>query len=285
MIVIVMGASGSGKTTIGRLLAEDLGWPFHDGDDFHPPGNVDKMRAGTPLTDADRAAWLDRLRRLIEELLAGGRSAVVACSALKQIYRDRLSSPSKERALRSREAEGSGTRSVPEVRFVYLRGDYELLRQRHWCVCLSCLYAGCRTASCAGRGWPARTRGASTTEQEASGPTSTTDATGDRLRRPDRARGLPRGAPPARSGARRGGDAEAPLMAAEMFAPLPGIEAVAERRAIGPADTALLQVKTRNWPSNAEMEALRLFLVAAFGVRKLVHRWRERRRVPDVWEV
>jgi len=112
MIVIPMGVSGSGKTTVGRLLATDLGWPFHDADDFHPPENVAKMRAGVPLADADRAVWLDRLRSLIEELIAARRSAVLACSALKQAYRDRLAV------------------DPAAVRFVYLRGDYELIRRR-----------------------------------------------------------------------------------------------------------------------------------------------------------
>jgi len=112
MIVIPMGVSGSGKTTVGRLLATDLGWPFHDADDFHPPENVAKMRAGVPLADADRAVWLDRLRSLIEELIAARRSAVLACSALKQAYRDRLAV------------------DPAAVRFVYLRGDYELIHRR-----------------------------------------------------------------------------------------------------------------------------------------------------------
>jgi gluconokinase len=112
MVIILMGVSGSGKTTIGRLLAQGLGWPFYDGDDFHPPANVDKMRKGIPLTDDDRDAWLVTLRHHIDTLVHDHRSAVLACSALKQAYRDRLSG------------------GQPEVHFVYLKGDYELIRQR-----------------------------------------------------------------------------------------------------------------------------------------------------------
>jgi len=112
MIIILMGVSGSGKTTIGRLLAQDLGWPFYDGDDFHPQANIDKMRQGMPLTDDDRAAWLTALRHFIDTLAQNHRSAVLACSALKQMYRDRLRV------------------GQPEVYFVYLKGDYNLIRQR-----------------------------------------------------------------------------------------------------------------------------------------------------------
>jgi len=112
MIVILMGVAGAGKTTVGRLLARDLGWAFHDGDDVHPPSNVEKMRRGLPLTDADRAPWLAAVHRLIEQIAADGASAVVACSALKQSYRNRL------------------VAGVPDVRFAYLRGDPALLHQR-----------------------------------------------------------------------------------------------------------------------------------------------------------
>ncbi len=107
-----MGVSGSGKTTIGSLLAQDLGWPFYDGDDFHPQTNINKMRQGIPLTDEDRDSWLTALRHHIDTLLANRQSAVLACSALKQAYRDRL----------------GGDR--PAVRFIYLKGDYALIRQR-----------------------------------------------------------------------------------------------------------------------------------------------------------
>jgi gluconokinase len=110
MVIILMGVSGSGKTTIGRLLAQDLVWPFYDGDDFHPQANINKMRRGIPLTDDDRDAWLTVLRQWIDTLIDTRRSAVLACSALKQTYRDRL--------------------QRPEVHFVYLKGDRALIRQR-----------------------------------------------------------------------------------------------------------------------------------------------------------
>ena len=90
MIVVVYGVSGSGKTTVGRLLAEQLDWVFLDADDFHPAANIDKLRSGTPLTDADRWPWLEVLAQKIIVLQAQGRSAVLACSALKRTYRTEL---------------------------------------------------------------------------------------------------------------------------------------------------------------------------------------------------
>jgi gluconokinase len=85
-----MGVSGSGKSTIGALLAERLGWPFADADGFHPPENVAKMAAGTPLTDADRWPWLDAIAAHIDAARKAGQPVVVACSALRRAYRDRL---------------------------------------------------------------------------------------------------------------------------------------------------------------------------------------------------
>lgn len=89
-VFVIMGVSGSGKTSVGQALAQTLAIPFHDGDDFHPPENVAKMAGGTPLTDADRWPWLTRLHDLIADYLARGESAVIACSALKQSYRAHL---------------------------------------------------------------------------------------------------------------------------------------------------------------------------------------------------
>ena len=111
MIVIVMGVVGAGKTTIGRLLAEQLGWQFADADDFHPPSNVEKMSNGRPLTDDDRRPWLDRLRAEIGQWIAAGRNVVLACSALKRTYRQEL-------------------RVGPEVRFAYLKGSTALIAER-----------------------------------------------------------------------------------------------------------------------------------------------------------
>jgi gluconokinase len=112
MVIILMGVSGSGKTVIGQLLARDLGWPFYDGDDFHPQANIDKMRQGIPLTDTDRDSWLMSLRNLIQECICKGESAILACSALKQSYRDRLQGGDKG------------------VHVIYLKGDYDLIRKR-----------------------------------------------------------------------------------------------------------------------------------------------------------
>ena len=90
MIILIMGVSGTGKTTVGRLLAEQLGWKYFDADNYHPSANVEKMRAGIPLEDADRVPWLETLRDLIRGCLGRGESAVLACSALKACYRDYL---------------------------------------------------------------------------------------------------------------------------------------------------------------------------------------------------
>ena len=111
-ILIVAGVSGSGKTTVGAMLAGRLGWRFADADDFHPAVNVEKMRAGIPLTDEDRWPWLRAIEAWMDEHIARGESAVLGCSALKRSYRDML----------------LGGR--PEVRMVFLDVDPEELARR-----------------------------------------------------------------------------------------------------------------------------------------------------------
>jgi gluconokinase len=90
MVLIVMGVTGSGKTTVGQALAAALRWDFHDADDLHSEANKRKMHLGIALTDADRAPWLDAIRTLIQAMMSAGKSGIVACSALKQSYRDEL---------------------------------------------------------------------------------------------------------------------------------------------------------------------------------------------------
>ncbi|PYU00947.1 MAG: gluconate kinase [Acidobacteria bacterium] len=114
MIVLLMGPAGSGKTTAGKLLAEQLSWEFADGDDFHPPANVAKMSGGIPLTDEDRLPWLQSIREAIERWLAQGRNVVLACSALKRSYRDLLGLHS----------------NAKDIKLVYLQGTYDLLLER-----------------------------------------------------------------------------------------------------------------------------------------------------------
>lgn len=113
MIVVLMGVSGSGKTTVGKLLADQLGWQFVEADDFHPAANVEKMRQGVPLTDEDRRPWLVAVRARIDEARADGDCVVVACSALKHAYREYLDHHDPTR-----------------VHYVYLHGSEELIRQR-----------------------------------------------------------------------------------------------------------------------------------------------------------
>jgi gluconokinase len=111
VIALLMGVCGCGKTTVGRALARELGWRFVDGDDFHPPANVAKMANGVPLADDDRWPWFDRIVAEMRRLDVAGESAVVACSALKAAYRDRL-------------AAGG------DVRIVYLKGDAATIEPR-----------------------------------------------------------------------------------------------------------------------------------------------------------
>ncbi len=106
-----MGPTGSGKTTIGAMLAAQLNWQFADADSFHPPANIEKMSKGIPLNDADRAPWLAAMRKAILEWIAAGKNVVLACSALKRAYREEL-------------------RPSSEVKIVYLKGDYALFAER-----------------------------------------------------------------------------------------------------------------------------------------------------------
>jgi len=109
-ILVMMGVSGAGKTTVGRLAAQRLGWPFVEGDDLHPAANVAKMAAGEPLTDADRAPWLDAVAAQIDAWRTAGQGGVITCSALKRAYRDRL--------------------ARPEVLFVFLSAGRDAVAQR-----------------------------------------------------------------------------------------------------------------------------------------------------------
>ncbi len=112
MIVVLMGVSGSGKTTVGRALANQLGWPFADADDYHPEANKAKMHAGIPLTDADRQPWLEALRTLIDGTYREGKNLVLACSALKHEYQHYLKHDSAN------------------IRLVFLEGSEELIARR-----------------------------------------------------------------------------------------------------------------------------------------------------------
>jgi len=109
-----MGPAGPGKATVGELLAARLSWQFADGDDFHPPANIEKMSRGIPLTDEDRLPWLKSIRDAVQQWEALGRNAVIACSALKRSYRDLL---------------GIGPNAT-NVKLVYLKGSYDLLLER-----------------------------------------------------------------------------------------------------------------------------------------------------------
>jgi carbohydrate kinase (thermoresistant glucokinase family) len=122
VIVVIMGVCGCGKTSVGQALAHRLGWQFFDADDFHPPANVAKMATGVALTDEDRGPWLDRLATEMRAVDQQGRHAVLACSALKESYRQRIA-----RGLREPGPEGDGG---VEFRIVYLKGDAKTIEPR-----------------------------------------------------------------------------------------------------------------------------------------------------------
>jgi len=112
-----MGPAGSGKTTVGELLAAQLAWDFFDADNFHSPANIEKMSRGIPLHDEDRIPWLESIRKAMFQWDSNGRNVVLACSALKRSYRERLQINSN-------------------VKLIYLKGSFELFRERlHWSYC------------------------------------------------------------------------------------------------------------------------------------------------------
>jgi gluconokinase len=111
MILVLMGVTGSGKSTVGEILRRQLGWRFFDGDDFHPPANIEKLRRGVALDDKDREPWLQAIRECIKAMIERRDSAVIACSALKHSYRQIL-------------------QVNEEVVFVYLKADMDLVRER-----------------------------------------------------------------------------------------------------------------------------------------------------------
>jgi carbohydrate kinase (thermoresistant glucokinase family) len=121
VIVVVMGVCGCGKTTVGKALADRLGWQFFDADDFHPPANVAKMANGVALTDEDRVPWLDRLAAEMRAVAEKGNHAVLACSALKESYRKHIA-----QGLENAGPHGEGT----DVRLVYLKGDAKTIESR-----------------------------------------------------------------------------------------------------------------------------------------------------------
>jgi gluconokinase len=115
VVIIVMGVAGSGKTVIGKRLSQHLHFQFADADDFHSPSNIEKMQSGQPLTDADRASWLEHLSVLIEQWIKEERPTVLACSALKQSYRNILQQHETK---------------LDAIQFVYLKGSYQLFLDR-----------------------------------------------------------------------------------------------------------------------------------------------------------
>lgn len=112
MIYMLMGVSGSGKTTIGKRLSEKLGWQFYDGDDFHPAENLEKMSKGISLTDRDRQPWLEKLHDLMQHLHQKPENAIIACSALKEDYREYLAD------------------NLVEIQWIYLKGNYQQIASR-----------------------------------------------------------------------------------------------------------------------------------------------------------
>ena len=111
MVILVMGVTGAGKTTVGKLLAERLNWKFLDADDFHPQANIEKMKRGISLTDADREPWLAAIHAALVECAEKDQDAVLACSALKQSYRDKLA-------------------AGLDMRICYLKGSFEEISRR-----------------------------------------------------------------------------------------------------------------------------------------------------------
>ncbi|KAL7391818.1 hypothetical protein ABVT39_015401 [Epinephelus coioides] len=118
------------RSSLGALLSEKLGWPLHEGDDFHPQGNIEKMARGEPLTDQDRLPWLLKLHEVIERERRSGSDALVACSALKRLYRQILLYGSKALAFSSGPDQDILPPTYPDVFFIFLHGDYNLIQQR-----------------------------------------------------------------------------------------------------------------------------------------------------------